>query len=138
MDELSRQRLPGNPAWKPGQSGNVNGRPLGSRQKIAEAIIRDIAAEWERSGASVLERMAKDEPAKFAQLAAGLVPKDILLSVTQRIPGGLDPDDWATTLAVLQAIKTALPDANSRSPADVLQFVLEAIRAASGKLIEAS
>ncbi len=59
-------------------SGNPAGRPLGSRHKIADAIIRDIAAEWERSGAEVLERMARDQPAKFAQLAAGLIPKDIL------------------------------------------------------------
>jgi hypothetical protein len=76
-------------------SGNPAGRPLGSRHKIADAIIRDIAAEWERSGAEVLERMARDEPAKFAQLAAGLIPKDILLSVTQRMPGNLTFDQLA-------------------------------------------
>jgi hypothetical protein len=122
--------------WQPGQSGNPAGRPIGSRQKIAEAIIRDIAAEWERSGAGVLERMARDEPAKFAQLAAGLVPKDILLSVTQRVPGGLDPDDWGIALSVFAAIKEALPDASSRSPAQVLQFVLDAIRGAGAKQIE--
>jgi hypothetical protein len=117
-------------------SGNPQGRPLGSRHRIAEAIIRDIAAEWERSGAEVLERMARDEPAKFAQLAAGLIPKDILLSVTQRTPGNLDPDDWQIALAVFGAIKDALPDANKRQPGEVMQYVLDALRAHDAKLIE--
>jgi hypothetical protein len=62
--------------WLPGAVPNPAGRPLSARTRIAEAIIRDIAAEWERSGAQVLERMARDEPSKFATLAAGLIPRE--------------------------------------------------------------
>lgn len=122
--------------WPPGQSGNPNGRPIGARQKIAEAIIRDIAVEWERSGAQVLERMARDEPAKFAQLAAGLIPKEALLTVAQRLPGNLEGEDWELMLSVCAAIKDALPGANERSPGEVLNFVLDAIRQADAKTIK--
>lgn len=117
-------------------SGNPQGRPLGSRHKIAEAIIRDIAAEWERSGAKVLERMARDEPAKFAQLAAGLIPREALLTVAQRLPGNLEGEDWELMLSVCAAIKQALPEANQRQPGEVLNFVRDAIHAASAKTIE--
>ena len=57
-------------------AAGCGGRPLSARTRIAEAIIRDIAAEWERSGAEVLERMARDEPSKFATPAAGLIPRE--------------------------------------------------------------
>jgi hypothetical protein len=117
-------------------SGNPQGRPLGSRHRIAEAIIRDIAAEWERSGAGVLERMARDEPAKFAQLAAGLIPREAMLTVAQRLPGNLEGEDWELMLSVCAAIKQALPDANQQSPSAVLEFVLNAIRQADATLIE--
>ena len=43
----------------------------------------------------VLSRiMAATEPAKFAQLAAGLIPREALLTVAQRLPGNLEGEDW--------------------------------------------
>jgi hypothetical protein len=132
MNEVAQRGRP----WQPGQSGNPSGRPIGARQKIAEAIIADIAAEWERSGAQVLQRMAIEEPSKFAQLAAGLVPREALLTVAQRLPGNLEGEDWELMLSVCAAIKQALPSANQRQPSEVLNFVLDAIRQADAKLIE--
>jgi hypothetical protein len=101
--------------WQPGQSGNPTGRPIGSRAKIAETIIRDITAEWERSGAAVMQRMAIEEPSKSAQLAAGLIPREALLTVAQRLPNNLDADDWQIVMAVMEAVRTALPDAARRA-----------------------
>ena len=121
--------------WQPGQSGNPAGRPIGARQKIAELIINDIRVEWERSGAAILQRMAIEEPAKFAQLAAGLIPRETLLTVAQRLPGNLEGEDWELMLSVCSAIKQALPSGNQRQPSEVLNFVLDAIRQADAKLI---
>lgn len=119
--------------WQPGQSGNPAGRPIGSRQKVSEAIIRDISDAWAVHGRTVLEKLAVSDPGRFAQLAAGLVPREFQLSVESRLPGGLTAED----LEIFQAIKQALPDAGSRQPGDVLQFTLEAIRAAGAKTIDA-
>jgi hypothetical protein len=46
--------------------------------------------------------------------------------------GGLSADD----LAILRAIKVALPEANSRSPTQVFEYVRDTLRAADAKLIE--
>jgi len=55
--------------WKPGQSGNPKGRPIGARQKISEQLLADLATVWETHGASVLERLAMTDPGKLAQIA---------------------------------------------------------------------
>jgi len=82
-------------AWKPGQSGNPAGRPIGARQKISEKLLADLAVVWETEGESVLRRLAIEDPGKLAQIAYGLLPRDVFISVEQRTPGNLDPDEWA-------------------------------------------
>ena len=41
----------------------------------------------------MLRRMAIEEPSKFAQLAAGLIPREALLTVAQQLPGNLEGED---------------------------------------------
>jgi hypothetical protein len=41
-------------------------------------------------------------------------------------------------MAILGAIKEAIPDANSRTPADVLTYVRDAVRSSAAKTIEAA
>ena len=63
--------------WKPGQSGNRAGRPKGSKNKLTEAFWADLAAVWEEHGAAALEAMATTEPAKFVQVLASVMPKEV-------------------------------------------------------------
>lgn len=52
----------GNPNMRVGApSVNPNGRGLTNRQKIAEALIADLAATWSTHGATVLQRLATEE-----------------------------------------------------------------------------
>lgn len=83
-----------------------------------------------------MRQTATLEPAKFVAICASLIPKDVQVSLSARLPGGLEPDDWPIALAVFGAIKDALPDANKRPPAEVLNFVLDAIHQAGAKVIE--
>jgi Family of unknown function (DUF5681) len=115
--------------WKPGQSGNLNGRPLGTRNKLSETFVRDVSATWEKQGAAILEKMATDEPARFAELCGRLIPRDVSVTLQTRLPGGLEADDWQIALDCFGAIRQALPDAAIRQPGEVLNFVLDAIRA---------
>ena len=55
----------------------------------------DLAAVEEEYGVSVLERLAVSDPGKLAQIAYGLLPRDVFISVEQRTPGNLDPNEWA-------------------------------------------
>ena len=66
--------------------------------------------------------------AAFAKIAVSILPKDVLVSVEQRIPGSLDPSDWALMLQVLELIKENVPiDANA-GPQEVFSVIEEALR----------
>jgi hypothetical protein len=122
--------------WKPGESGNKLGRPIGTRNKFSENFVSDVAATWARHGESILEKMVTEEPTRFAELCGRLIPRDVQLTVSQRVPGGLEADDWAIALEVFQAVRAGLPGADKRQPGEVMNFVLEAIRSHDAKLIE--
>jgi hypothetical protein len=48
----------------------------------------------------------------------------------------LTADHWAIAMPMLEALKAAMPDANSRDPEQVRAFVTNALRAAGSKQIE--
>jgi len=77
-----------------GVSGNPAGRPLGSRNRLTNALVADLTASWEKHGPAVLERLRIDDPATYARLAASLVPKDVSITVEKVDPilEKLDPD----------------------------------------------
>ncbi len=118
--------------WSKGQSGNPAGRPQSSRQRIAERLIADITDKWETHGSAVLEHLACNEPAKFAQIAYGLVPKDVFLSVAQQPPGNLSPESWQALTGVLDAIQAAKVGADVE-PAAIFQFLEHCLRAEFAK-----
>ena len=73
-------------------------------------------------------------PEVFLATAARLIPRDVQLSIEQQHPGGLDASDSA----ILRAIKDSIPDAELKSPAEMLSYVAEAVRAhAATTMIEA-
>ena len=120
-------------AWKPGQSGNPAGRPIGARQKISEKLLADLAVVWETEGELVLRRLAIEDPGKLAQIAYGLLPRDVFISVEQRTPGNLDPDEWAILRRVIDLIKQ---NANGAELGPVLETIENALRADQAKPIE--
>jgi hypothetical protein len=60
---------------------------------------------WEEHGAGVLQRLAVTDPGKLAQIAYGLLPRDVFISVEQRTPGNVDPDEWAILRRVIDLIQ---------------------------------
>jgi hypothetical protein len=112
--------------WQPGQSGNPNGRPVGSRTAFSASFLKDLAEVWQQHGKDTMLHTAKTQPATFFAVCARLIPSDVKLTVEQTY-GGLSADDYAA----LRAIREAIPDANSQSPQAVLEYVRDTLRAAA-------
>ena len=45
--------------WKPGQSGNLNGRPVGTRQAFSAGFLRDLAEVWSEEGRETMVKTAR-------------------------------------------------------------------------------
>jgi hypothetical protein len=58
-----------------GASLNPAGRPKGSRVKLEEVFVADMVEAWKLYGKDALASTATKEPAKFAQIAASVLPK---------------------------------------------------------------
>jgi hypothetical protein len=56
-------------------SQGLGGRKPGSRVKLEEDFVASYHAKWKVHGDTVLEKLATTDPAAFAKLGVGLMPK---------------------------------------------------------------
>lgn len=73
--------------FKPGQSGNPAGRPLGARHKLGEAFIEALREDFEKEGKAAIVKVRTEKPDAYLKVIASLLPKDVNLS------GSLDLGD---------------------------------------------
>jgi hypothetical protein len=114
--------------WQPGQSGNPNGRPVGSRTVFSQAFLKDLAEVWSDDGREAMAKTAKTNPTVFFATCARLIGPEVKLTIEQQLPGNLSPADWNLMMQILDAVKSAIPDAANRPAGEVLEFVLGALR----------
>lgn len=62
--------------FQPGQSGNPGGRPK-DRKSLEKQFFEDIYASWKAGGRAAVEAMMRRAPAKYVQVVAGLMPKQL-------------------------------------------------------------
>jgi hypothetical protein len=79
--------------------------------------------------------MAMREPGTLARMAYATLPKDVLVSVEQRIPGGLSAEDWGLLTQVLDLIRGLVPPGSNALPAEVCGVIETALRAHFAKHI---
>ena len=92
--------------FQPGVSGNPNGRPKGSKNKVSEDFVKTYARIFEEQGEQVLRDLAANDKATFAKIGAGFVPKDFNMETSHPfaiIPEVIeDPEEWMAEFAPKQ------------------------------------
>ena len=118
-----------NGRWKPGQSGNINGRPPGhrTRQQFSAAFADDLADVWAEHGKATMLHTARSNPETFFATCARLLPKDVEVTIRDHYSNALDERD----LMLLRAIRDGIPGANEMQPQAVLEYALKAIQSYS-------
>jgi Family of unknown function (DUF5681) len=67
--------------WQPGQSGNPNGRPAGSRTVFSQAFLKDLAEVWSEEGRETMVKTARTSPATFFAVCARLIGPEVKLTI---------------------------------------------------------
>jgi len=58
------------------------GRRAGVRNKLQTSFLEDLLEAWQRDGKAALAVAAKEEPMRFVQVVASLMPKEVQLEAT--------------------------------------------------------
>ena len=69
--------------WQPGQSGNPNGRPVGSRTAFSAGFLKDLAEVWSEEGREAMVKTAKTNPTVFFDTCARLIGPEVKLTIEQ-------------------------------------------------------
>jgi len=67
------------------QIGNPGGpgRPLGSKNKLSEFFLFELADHFEEHGRDAIEQVFRDRPGEYLRIIASLIPKELILEKTQ-------------------------------------------------------
>ena len=87
--------------FKPGQSGNPQGRPVGSRVKLGEAFLEDMLDAWQRQGKDAITRVINTRPQDFLKVVAAILPKEVKLDVDAF--EGVSDDELVRLIAALRS-----------------------------------
>ena len=63
--------------FKKGVSGNLKGRPKGSKNKLSEEFVAALSADFQRYGLWPIARTRRSDPAGYLRVIASIIPKEI-------------------------------------------------------------
>lgn len=101
--------------WKPGQSGNPNGRPKGSKQRLSESFIAALCQDFETHGQTVIDTVRAEKPADYLKIIASIVPKELTIK-TETIEDMSD-DELIERLDQVRSVAAALLGSEATSRA---------------------
>jgi len=87
--------------FKPGHSGNPNGRPKGARNRLGTQFLEALEADFNQFGAQAIALVREKKPEIYMRVVADLLPKEANINVEvgeafvelwRRISDGLGDD----------------------------------------------
>ena len=87
--------------FKPGQSGNPKGRPIGARNKLGEDFIAALHDDFQAHGVQAIQTVREKKPDQYLKVIASIMPKDINLNVNAL--GEMSDDDLIERIRSLDA-----------------------------------
>ena len=77
MTELTKRQQRPDHLWRPGQSGNLAGRPKGSRNRLSEDFIAALYDDFQNHGSAAIAACRAEKPEVYLRVIASLLPKDV-------------------------------------------------------------
>jgi hypothetical protein len=88
-----------NPSWfKPGQSGNPNGKPKGCKDKLGEAFVEALHDDFQEHGPSAIVACREEKPEVYLSVISRIIPKEV----------NLKGDVGTTFVKLLEAISNGM------------------------------
>jgi hypothetical protein len=84
-------------------------------ERPRRSLVRGRSRDDDQDGA--------DNPSVFFAICARLIGPEVKLTIEQSLPGNLSARDWAIMREIVDAVKTAVPDATNRRAGEVLEYV---------------
>jgi hypothetical protein len=73
-----KQDDPRSKGWfKPGQSGNPSGRPIGSRNKLDELFVEALFKDFKEGGVNAIRACRTEKPDVYLNVIAKVLPKQV-------------------------------------------------------------
>jgi hypothetical protein len=82
-------------------TGNRNGRPKGSRNKLGEDFIQALQESFNQHGAATIETVRQERPHEYLKVVASILPKE--LNVRTGALDEMSDDDLASMLATIRS-----------------------------------
>jgi hypothetical protein len=83
--------------FKPGQSGNPKGRPLGARSKLGEAFLKAMQEDFDQHGVAAIAKVRDTKPDQYLKIIASILPQDLNIN--------LNPMDALTDDQLIERIR---------------------------------
>jgi DUF1009 family protein len=71
------------PRFKPGQSGNPGGKPVGARNGLNTSFLNALSKDFEAHGAKAIQDCREQDPSAYVKVVASLLPKEVDLGINR-------------------------------------------------------